>query len=508
MIASVRGLVVLAAIALALAVLVLAINPPAAAVSEARTLGAPEKIESFMVAPAGRESITVTKERDGWRIIQDARNASADVATVDALLAALRGGKWHRRASPEVAVPLLGELQIGDLRIGVGRTLPGTDQAWLVMRGQALLVDGWVARALLPDPLALRMRRPLADVEGKRIEIGEVRLEGREQRAPVIRWINERTYSELTRVLGELEYVALDGTPSTPGPAISVDGDETREAGTCANGRIFVTAGIGNGCVERAAWQAALAAFEPLRLAGSESIIDTRPAPFTVGVVRFASGETLNVAGRPVLDSGGAVDVTRVNELVTALATPATIVPRPAGASPATRLELRATDGSPVTLELYGNVVAREGESFGLQPAAEQMTILERAPAGLRESVLWREDPIAITSFELDGVTYTRGAVLGEWTRTPAGTVDTAVVDAVVETIATLKGPSGSPPARVAHRLTLRFTPPAGEPRAHTLELGAPTATACSARVDGKPVQLDADDVPLCAAVAALAALR
>jgi hypothetical protein len=508
MIASVRGLIVLAAVAVALAVLVFAVEPTPATVSESRTLGAPDKIESFMVTPAGKEPVTVTKERDGWRIIEEARNANADVATVDALLAALRGAKWHRRANPEVAAPLLGELQIGDLRIGVGRTLPGTDQAWLVIRGHALLVDGWVARALLPDPLALRVRRPLADVGGKHIGVGEVRLEGREQRAPFIRWISEATYGELTRVLGEVEYVALDGTPATPGPAITVADDEIREAGTCANGRIFVTANIGRGCVERAQWQAALAAFEPLRLAGAESIVDTRPAPFTVATVRFASGETLNVAGKPVLDSGGVVDVTRVSELVTALATPATIVARPAGASPGTKLELRAVDDSHVTLELYANVVAREGESFALQPAPEQMAILKRPPAALRESVLWREDPITITSLELDGVTYSRGAVLGEWSRIPTGSVDAAVVDAVVETVATLEGPSGPPPARVAHRLTLRFTPPAGAAHTHKLELGAPTATSCSARVDGKPVQLDAEDVPLCAAVAALAALR
>jgi hypothetical protein len=508
-IASLRGLVVLAVIVIALAVALVVGDDSTTGSSETRTLGAPAQVDEFVLTRTGQEPVRVTKDaRNGWNIVEGNRRAKADDAAVDALLAALRGAKWHRRVGARVAVAVKGWLQIGELRIGIGPALPGTDQSWIVLRDQALLVDGWVARALWPDPLALRIRRPLADVQGRRIEHVDVRLEGRWQTAPVQRWISETAYAALSRVLADLEYVALDGSPGADGPTITVDGEGVTEVGGCAGGRVLLSAAVGDGCVERAAWQAALAAFEPFRLAGSESIVDTRPAPFALTAVRFASGETLSVAGKPVVDTGGVVDFDRVKELVGALATQATIVPRPVAASSTTTLELRGAHGATVTLELYGSSVARKGESFALQPPADAMAMIRRPVAALRENVLWREDPITVTAVELDGVTYTRGAVVGEWTRKPAGSVDAAVVDAVVDTVATLKAPPGPAPARVAHRLTIRITPPMGEPRTHKLELAAPTATACSARVDGQPVQLDASDVPLCAAAAALAASR
>lgn len=493
MIATLRGLLVLVAIAIALAIALVAIDPPRTTVTN-RSLSAlvRDDVDTLVFSAPGTPPLTVRRGEVQW-----------DPTALDALRAALRGAKWHRRAAAGVAQPLRGELQVGDVRIGIGRQLAGADQAWLVIRGDAFLVDGWVARALWPDPVALRVRRPFATVEGQLVEHDNVGLLGRLQVRPVHRWINDSTYTALTRALMDIEIVALDGTRTTPQRRIRVGETEVTEMGTCPPNRVFITTTVGDGCIERAAWDTALSAFDALRLAGTQSVIDTRPAPFSPSEIVFADAGVLQVAKAQLANDP--IDRERMNDLLTALATPADIVERPPGA-PRSTLELRGP--ATVTLELYAGAIVRRGESFALKPPVEAMAVIARPASALRINVLWREDPITLTSMTVDGVTYTRGAVLGEWTREPAGTVDADLLEAVAETVATLAGPPGPAPSRVAHRLSIRITPPAGTSRTHELHLGPPGATSCSARIDGNAVQLDAADVALCAAVAALAAPR
>src|SRR5205085_7519754 len=75
--------------------------------------------------------------------------------------------------------------------IGIGAPLEGTEQQWLVVGDRALLVDRWVARALDPDPLALRVRRPVEDAaQAKYVSVelvgqGGVAIEGTPKRETV-----------------------------------------------------------------------------------------------------------------------------------------------------------------------------------------------------------------------------------------------------------------------------------------------------------------------------------
>jgi hypothetical protein len=159
--------------------------------------------------------------------------------------------------------------------------------------------------------------------------------------------------------------------------------------------------------------------------------------------------------------------------------------------------------GTEVVLELFERAIARRGEAIAIEIAADAWKIITRPSTALRDPIRWREDATNLSAITLDNVTYKRGAVLGEWTREPAGKLDPMLVDALVETLATVRAPAGSAPKAIAHRLRVTITPPAGAPITHAIELAAPTHDGCAARLDGKPVLLP---LPLCTAAFALAA--
>ena len=106
---------------------------------------------------------------------------------------------------------------------------------------------------------------------------------------------------------------------------------------------------------------------------------------------------------------------------------------------------------------------------------------------------------------------YDRGAVLGEWSRTPAGPVakpfgraQVPAVEALATAVAQVRAPAAAlPPGfRPQHRITVTFAPPVGEPSEHVLELGPPRATGCMARIDGAGATAP---LVLCTAAVALA---
>jgi hypothetical protein len=83
--------------------------------------------------------------------------------------------------------------------------------------------------------------------------------------------------------------------------------------------------------------------------------------------------------------------------------------------------------------------------------------------------------------------------VLGEWSG------QSALVDALAQTLAVVRASAGPPPAAIAHRIDVTFTPPAGAPTTQHIELGP----GCAGRIDGAPVVVP---LPLCTAATAVAA--
>lgn len=515
MIASLRGVSVLVAIALALGVVLIVAAPEQPEAVSRNLMGRyiGHDATGLVLAPAGKPAIELWRDkRTGWHVA----GGHADDAIVDALFSALGGAKWHRRAPADVAGPLRGELRViaGDQveTFAIGSELPGAEQTWLVHGGHALLVDTWVARALWPDPMTLRVRRPLAQASTAESVSGPAAsFEGRRQIFPHTRWIAELAFADLAATLGDLTIISIDGiVPGPAGASIRIKPTPLEsseivviESGTCAGDRIYIESRVSKGCVDRVAWRRTVAAFEPFAL-DAPTFVDTRPVPFTPISLRFWDKTHLSLEGRPMLGTNEEADLDRVAELLAALSEPATLVPRPTG-SPRTTLEATMKGYSSMKLEVFADLVARDGETFALRPSPQAMAVIARGASALRDPVLWREDATNLTALTVDGVTYTRGAVIGEWTREPAGKVDTAIVDALAQTLATVRGPAGVAPRAIAHRLALTFTPPAGAPTTHQLEMASPGTDGCAARVDGQPVLLA---LPICTLVVALAAAR
>jgi hypothetical protein len=159
-------------------------------------------------------------------------------------------------------------------------------------------------------------------------------------------------------------------------------------------------------------------------------------------------------------------------------------------------IELRDRSGQVIALELHRGVVVRRGESIGLRPAPGAWEAIARPAAAYRDDTLWREEPTTIHAIQIDAATYTRGAVIGEWTRAPAGPVDGAAIEALAGELASPHAPGIALPGRSApgtdfqpvHRIAITTAPPAGPPVTHTLEIAA----SCAARADGAAVQLPA----------------
>jgi hypothetical protein len=513
MIASTRGLVVLAAVAIVLGIAVLV--GPAGRPSADRSL-APQAVldgvTSITVTAAGTAPVHLVREADGWHWSSD--RARAETATVDAILATLRGAHWHRRAGSSVAQPVTAELRLDGakpLSLSRGREVPGAAQTWLVRGTDALLVDSWIATALFPAPLALRVAHPLAGAsQATTIIAGALRIDGTHAVTPKGLWIDPGAITQLTSALANLEIVALP--PSTAAlPAsggadtIEISGPEhasVARVGTCDVTRVLVQTTSGAGCVEGAGWQAVEGALAPLRALGDD-LVDVRPLPIEPSQITFEGGTVLSLASPPRIGDEDA-DRERIEQLVAALRARGTRVARPTGA-PRMTLTARDRAGTEVALELYGAAIARRGEPFAIAPDPSALAVNARPLAALRDPVRWREDATTLSSLTVNGTTYTRGAVLGEWTRVPAGIVDAALVDALASALAIVRAPDERSAAALPLSIHVTFTPPAGKPSTHELVLGAPTQEGCPARIDGVAARAD---LALCTAAHALAGAR
>ncbi len=461
----------------------------------------------------GQPTVRLEHDHARWRWTAPGR-AIADPRAVADVLAALRAARWHRSADAGMASPVHAELTVGGpspRTIGIGEPLDGAEQAWLVVGDRAVLVDRWVARALEPDPLSLRIRRPFEDAPAAtaiaiRSRAVPVRLEGQPRRLtePPVGLVAPALADAVVRALAAIEIVRLPAHDAPAKDEISIELAGERWTLSSSSGcgddtqLLYLRGAAGDGCIAATASEALLAAVTRLG-AGDPTTIDPRPAPIDAVRITLPDGTVVELASR--LQVGGRdADAARVAELLAVLAASAV----PVKAIPGPRLgtlRVHGRAGAQIDLDLYpGNRVQRAGERFMLQLTPEAFALLTRPANQLLDPQLWLEEPRSITSVVVDSIVYTSSTSSGTWSRTPAGKFDPAAVTRLAELLAAPRAQPGTISAAAAdrtaltkaHEVMITVTPPVGAPITHTVELGAPRPEGCRARTGGLTVTLPA----------------
>ena len=539
---SLSALVVLAILAAGLLVVLLVDGTCGSSSPPSRLLIpglAPETITELSWSRANGQESHITLEGGLWveRMERaspgslDPRPSNAvDQPTVGGVLSALRGAHWQRRAAKTTAGTSTTILTVtsGSSKhvVEIAASLLGADQTWLVVDGfEAVLVDGWVARAIDPQPLALRVRFPFADATAsERIQLLDANLEIREHprrlrhfdsrsglavRTGPDLWLAPQQVDKLEAALARLEIVAIPPPLKATRASIAVDQNSVADAGPCPGhpDLLGLDINIGGGCVSAAQWKEVIAIVELVASAQPSELADRRPAPGPATEIRFPGGDVLDPKTMTLAIAGHsfAADPQRVRELLTALAREVVRVEDvQADLDKAATRELIVV-GEWGRTRLQWNsagVVVRDVDLVHLHPGHDTLRVLERPALAYVDDQLWIEDPSTVRNIELDRVTYTRGAVLGEWTRDPAGVVDGPLLEALVAALAQVRAPSSEIKIADAHHVSVIFVPPVGLSSHHTLHLGPIHATGCAGRVDDRPVTLP---LKLCMAVAAVA---
>ena len=504
MIANRIGLVVATLIALALGIVV---------VVDGRRSGTPssralvtdfdtDKIARLAWSRGGEPAVVLERAGTTWRWTKPIADIPANPATIDAVLAALRGGRWHRIGPIANAgilrVALTATAADRKLEIGVGDALEGAAQTWLAIGDRAFLVDDWVARALSPEPLALRETRPLRDAaSANTIVVDRVipsqfafRLEGtpRKMVRPIDLLMNPFLVTALHQALSQLSIVGL---PTTVGGAafvtmtITIDAPrlitlELRSEG-CPAATVAISGTFGPACVASADWATAAAAIERFRMASTD-LADPQPLRIDPIKITLPDGGVLDLEKRAKIGDRDA-DPVRVTELLAVLQLSRSIENSDPAIQPIGTLVAVDHAGTTITLDLLPNKrIRRRGESVALVLGAGAWEIVTRPSAALRDPTLWTEDELTIRSITIDQMTHTRGAVVGEWTP-PANNLDE-----LARILAKLRATDAPrPPARILHTITFETAPPTGTPVTRTIQLGA----GCVAVIDTKPFQLE-----------------
>ena len=465
----------------------------------------------------GRPSVQLVRDAGGWRWTEPFA-ATADAAAVANVLSALRAARWQRRAgaaaagTPTTTLTVAGEGGAVLRTLRLGEPVAGAEQQWIIDGARALLVDRWIARVLDPDELALMVTRPFdAADQAAVIEIGGARLEGQPRRRvrPSEVLLDPGVVDELERALTELTIISLAPEPVEPGAApLAIDLGRVRGTlgGPCGSADcVVLDASTGRGCVTRAAAERVREASAPLTEPTAAAIIDPRPAPLAASSITLAEGAVLDLARAPRID-GQPADPARVAELLAVLGTaiPRAELRAAPATPPAGTITVADARGVTIVLELHApRLVRRAGEALALGLTPPAWAVLTRPARALRDPSLWVEDPLAISRLAIDGVSYQRGEVVGEWTRSPPGPHEPAAVEALVALLAAPRSLGPAPASfAIRRRVTLLVSPPTGPPVEHVLELGAPTRQGCPARTGGTTGVLPAE---VCAAVARLA---
>ena len=316
----------------------------------------------------------------------------------------------------------------------------------------------------------------------------------------------------LAAALARLELVAFATGPVVSGSRIELGARVIRVGGTCPGTDLVAIEPVPEmsspACVATAAWRDVLTAFTAL--AGQvDDVMDVRPAGFAIDHLEL-SGGTLALVKRPTITIGGVThpaDAERVAELLRALAQPSSARPLPVATdAPELTLLITPVVGPPVQLELFAGSVHRQGEPRALAIGVREHEVLARPARAYVDSERWSEEPSTISELTLDQITYRRGAVIGEWTREPAGPFDPALVEILATAAARLHAPVTPGTFTAGHQLALRFSPPVGALVTRKLAVG-PVGGAqrgsCAGELEGERVSLPAE---LCIAVAAVAA--
>ena len=483
---------------------------------------APDRVTELVWERAGQPALRVVRAGEGWQLRSPSAAAAgipADPSAVSDVLAALRGARWHRRGEP---VPVQATLTVvaGAARhvLGLGAPIEGTEQAWLVADGHGVVVDRWATRALDRDPLALRIKAPLAEIRSAQTIVladdphGLLRIDGTpwQLHAPDGFVLAADVATALEQALAAITIVRLpDGPAAAHGLAITSTGRAAIHlvlGGSCpgAPDLVAVSGTAGDGCIERAAADGVERAVGRLHQPPA-AIVERRPVPFEPQRLVLADAVALDATALRVGDARA--DPARVAELYAALAAPAEVAALPA--TPATgHLVVTGHAGAPLTLDLFADhVLARHGEPVALRPAPGAWRLLVRPSRELRDVTLWLEEPTTITAVQIDDVRYQRGAIIGEWTRQPVAPggkpVDALTLEALVALLAAPRALGFfDDPFPIVHRVTLVITPPTGAPTEHVLALGAARPAGCPARVERDAILLPA---VVCTQVAALA---
>ncbi|HLL23861.1 MAG TPA: hypothetical protein VK427_17105, partial [Kofleriaceae bacterium] len=280
---------------------------------------------------------------------------------------------------------------------------------------------------------------------------------------------------------------SIAGTISTSPPVVTV---ELATDNHCGVDERQIGGTDGPGCVAATQWAAIDAALAKLA-APPAQLADQRLVPIDPVTITLADGVVLDLQKRPRVGDRDA-DSTRVAELLAILQTPAG---EPSARDPSAKVTGTITiadrAGTKIELALLANrTVARAGEPVAFD-AGTVWTVLTRPSRELADPTLWTEDDTTIRTITVGATTYTRGAVVGEWTATPARAVDAERVSTFARALAQLRGSPG-PRATMRHTISFEVVPPGGTPTRRTLQLGARTPAGCPAIVDGEALVLDA----------------
>ncbi|MFN0253577.1 MAG: hypothetical protein ACKV2T_42310 [Kofleriaceae bacterium] len=464
---------------------------------------------------------------------------------IQSLLATLRGARWHRSKERDPRQDSAAHLAVdhagGRLELWIGGPIESSEQVWIGIGDRSYLVDAWVTRALTPSPLDLAITAPLASIaSAPAYSIDGVRIEGAPRRLlpraatsqtpspttpPIAFLLDPAFVGELERALAELVIEVLPRAPMKHSEVTTIEVPGTRVllGGPCES-RIYLAATAGDGCVSREKADAVVALVAKLPIPAA--IVARAPVPVGVESVTLVDGATLDLRRRPTID-GADANLDEVMALMTVLrtpvdpsdvvvTTPTTPAPSPSTPAPSTTAPSTPAPSTPspsttapstigtlsigtgrdaITLLLHrGNLVAREGEPFALRLAPDAFTVLRRGATAYKELTPWREEPTTIDEITIDDVSWKRGAVLGEWTRTPAGPSDAASIDALVRALAEPRV-LGVATATVVDgkRVRLVVRPPVGGEKSHTLVIGVARGAGCPAKIDTTTILLSVE---------------
>lgn len=140
MIASLRGVIALAIVMVVVALAVV-LDPPAGPVTVDRAvLGHLETAPTQLVWTRPRGPDVTLERAPGGRWTMVKPKAACDARAVEAVLATLRGARWHRRGERGRAGTIHATLALTGHVIELGEPIHGADQVWIVVDGTAMLV--------------------------------------------------------------------------------------------------------------------------------------------------------------------------------------------------------------------------------------------------------------------------------------------------------------------------------------------------------------------------------